>query len=132
MTLSSLVTGLAHVGIRVHDYARSRVFYELLGFEHAWGPVGPDNVAAMRHASGLELNFIVNAMHASAANILMDVADKHSGITHFALRVTDLERVEAGLHAAGIAISGKRGAAPVLALFVRDPDRNVIELALDD
>jgi lactoylglutathione lyase len=131
MELRTLVTGLSHIGIRVHDYDRSRAFYALLGFEHAWGPVGPDNVAAMRHASGLELNFIVNAPEPDAANILMDVVDKHPGITHLALRVSDVTAVEASLKAAGIAISGRRGEDPVRAVFVRDPDRNVIELASD-
>lgn len=131
MELRTLVTGLSHIGIRVHDYGRSRAFYALLGFEHAWGPVGPDNVAAMRHASGLELNFIVNAPRPNDANVLMDVADKHPGITHLALRVSDVAAVEAALQAAGVAISGRRGEHPVRAVFVRDPDRNVIELAND-
>jgi len=131
MELRSLVTGLSHIGLRVHDYNRSRAFYALLGFEHAWGPVGPDNVAAMRHASGLELNFIVNAPDANATNILMDVEDKHPGITHLALRVSDVAAVEAALVAAGVSISGHRGKSPVLAVFVRDPDHNVIELATE-
>lgn len=128
MTLRSLVTGLAHIGIRVHDYDRSRAFYEQLGFEHAWGPVGPENVAAMRHPSGLELNFIINAKDANAPNVLMDGSDKFAGVTHLALAITDVAAAIAALERAGIAISGKRGS---VALFVRDPDRNVIELASD-
>jgi len=128
MTLRSLVTGLAHIGIRVHDYDRSRAFYELLGFEHAWGPVGSDNVAAMRHSSGLELNFIVNATDAHLPNVLMDGSDKLAGITHIALAITDVAAAAAALERAGIPLSGRRGE---VALFVRDPDRNVIELASD-
>jgi lactoylglutathione lyase len=128
MTVRTLVTGLAHIGIRVHDYARTQAFYAQLGFEHAWGPVGPDNVAAMRHPSGLELNFIVNAKDAQLPNVLMDGSDKFAGITHIALSITDVASVEAALAQAGIAISGRRG---TVALFVRDPDRNVIELAAD-
>jgi lactoylglutathione lyase len=128
MALRSLVTGLAHIGIRVHDYARSRAFYSHLGFEHAWGPTGPDNVAAMRHPSGLELNFIVNAKNANLPNVLMDNDDKFAGVTHIALAITDVAAVEAALERAAIPISGRRGA---VALFVRDPDRNVIELAAD-
>jgi lactoylglutathione lyase len=131
MTLRTVVTGLAHIGIRVHDWARSEAFYAHLGFEHAWGPFGPDNVAAMRHPSGLELNFIINAPDPNAPNILQDTPAKHPGITHFALRVSDIAAVEAALTAAGIAISGRRGESPVVAVFVRDPDRNVIELAAD-
>jgi lactoylglutathione lyase len=125
------VIGLAHIGIRVHDYERSRAFYEQLGFVHLWGPVGPEKVAAMRHESGLELNFIVNAPDAQAGNILMDVPEKHAGVTHFALRVPSIASVEASLSEHGIPISGRRGESPTLAVFVRDPDRNVIELAAD-
>jgi lactoylglutathione lyase len=123
---ASFVHGLSHIGIRVHDLERSRAFYEQLGFKLTWGPAGPEPVAAMLHPSGLELNFILNAKQPDAPNILMDVGEKHPGITHIALKVGDLTKLEASLKEAGIAISGRRGSA---ALFVRDPDRNVIELA---
>src|SRR4029077_18696184 len=86
MSLLEQVLGLAHIGLRVHDTARSRAFYEQLGFTWAWGPYGPDNVGAMTHPSGLELNFIVNAPDAARPNILMDVAEKYPGITHIALK----------------------------------------------
>jgi hypothetical protein len=39
-----------------------------------------------------------------------------------------VSEVEAALQAAGIPLSGRRGD---VAVFVRDPDRNVIELASD-
>ena len=128
MALNAQVTGLSHIGIRVHDTARTRAFYERLGFEWLWGPAGPEPVAAMKHPSGLELNFILNAREKKAPNILMDVSEKHAGITHIALQIKDVAATRAALDAAGIAISGMRGAA---ALFVRDPDGNVIELAAD-
>ena len=127
MALSSLVTGLAHIGIRVNDLERARNFYTRLGFNHAWGPSGPEHVTGMTHGSGLEINLIVNAASAGE-NILMDVAEKHSGFTHIALKVKDLAAVEKALTESGIEISGRRGKA---AVFVRDPDRNVIELASD-
>ena len=122
------VQGLSHIGIRVHDLARSRAFYEQLGFRFEWGPAGPEPVAAMRHVSGLEINFILNAKSATAPNVLMDVPEKHAGYTHIALKIDDVAGTEAALTRAGIAITGRRGAA---ALFIRDPDRNVIELAAD-
>ena len=128
MALRSHVQGLAHIGIRVHDLARSRAFYEKLGFVFEWGPAGPEPVAAMRHASGLELNFILNAPASSEPNVLMDVREKHPGITHFALKIDNVDAVEGALADAGIRTSGKRGS---VALFVRDPDGNVIELASD-
>lgn len=126
--LRDVVAGLSHIGIRVHDLARARAFYESLGFAFQWGPAGPEHVVGMRHASGLEINLIVNAPDEAAPNILMDVPHKHAGFTHVALTVRDLAQAEAALGEAGIAISGRRGER---ALFVRDPDGNVIELALD-
>lgn len=82
----------------------------------------------MRHASGLEINFILNTKSATGPNVLMDVPEKHAGYTHIALRIDDVAKTEAVLTRAGIAITGKRG---TVALFIRDPDRNVIELAAD-
>ena len=60
----------------------------------------------------------------------MDVPDKHAGITHFALLCPDIVAAKRALDAAGIPLSGgpvtfETGAQ---AIFVRDPDRNVIEL----
>src|SRR6185295_14765584 len=129
--MSLEIAGLAHIGIRVHDLARSRAFYERLGFRWAWGPAGPEPVAAMTHASGLELNLIVNAPDAKRPNILMDVAEKYPGVTHIAFKIADIATTESELKAAGIEVSGRRGANPVHALFIRDPDGNVIELAAD-
>ena len=109
MSLAAQIEGLAHIGIRVHDLARSRAFYEQLGFTWTWGPFGTENVAGMTHRSGLELNFIVNAAGSEESNILMDVPEKHPGITHIALKIGDVATTEAALVAAGISISGKRG-----------------------
>jgi len=128
MTLKDRVQGLAHIGLRVHDLARSRAFYEQLGFAFAWGPYGPDKVCGLTHASGLEINFIVNAPDGDEPNVLMDVPEKHPGFTHVALKIDDVAATEAALAAAGVAISGRRDD---VALFVRDPDGNVVELASD-
>ena len=125
-----MITGIAHIGIRVHDLARAAQFYAHLGFVKTAGPVGPEPVAILEHPSGVELNLILNAPDASAPNILMDVPTKHPGITHIALLVPDLDVARAQLEAAGIALSG----GPIQFMpgargfFVRDPDRNVIEL----
>lgn len=124
------IAGLAHIGIRVHDLDRSVRFYELLGFRKTAGPIGPEPVAILQHETGLELNLILNAPNASEPNILMDVADKHAGITHFALLCPDITVAMKLLAAADIPLSG----GPILfgprakGIFVRDPDRNVIEL----
>ena len=124
------ISGLAHIGIRVHDLERSVRFYELLGFTKTAGPIGPEPVAILNHASGLEINLVLNAPHANEPNVLMDVPDKHPGITHFALLCPDILAAKARLEAVGIVPSGGpiRFGPGAQGIFVRDPDCNVIEL----
>jgi lactoylglutathione lyase len=124
------IGGLAHVGIRVHDLDRSVRFYALLGFHKTAGPIGPEPVAILQHPSGLEINLVLNATLADAPNVLMDGPDKHPGITHIALLCADIGAAQRQLQAAGVALSGgPMQLGPVArAIFVRDPDRNVIEL----
>jgi lactoylglutathione lyase len=130
MTDPIAIHGLAHVGIRVHDLDRSLGFYELLGFQKTAGPMGPEPVVVLEHPSGLELNLVLNAKSATPHNILMDVPEKHAGVTHIALLCPDLLAAKARLEAAGFPPSegpvrlGPHGQG----MFVRDPDRNVIEL----
>ena len=118
-----------HVGLRVRSLATARQFYEKLGFEFIVGPIGPEPVAVMEHPSGININFILNASDdASRENLLMDVAAKHTGYTHIALEVDDLNAAQQAVLAAGIEItetvSLPSGAA---FFFVRDPDANVLE-----
>ena len=124
------ILGLAHIGIRVHDLDRSVRFYELLGFTKTAGPIGPEPVAILDHPSGLELNLILNAPNANEANVLMDIPEKHPGITHFALLCPNIITAKERLEAAGIPLSGGpiRFNPNAQAIFVRDPDHNVIEL----
>ena len=124
------IQGLAHIGIRVHNLERSVAFYALLGFEKTAGPIGPEPVAILMHPSGLEVNLVVNAPSPDAPNILMDVPDKHPGITHFALLCNDILAARDHLAEAGIALSGGpiRFGPLAQGIFVRDPDGNVIEL----
>ncbi len=130
VTAAIPITGLAHVGIRVHDLERSLRFYALFGFEKTMGAIGPEPVAILEHPSGLEINLVLNAPRERAPNVLMDIPDKHAGITHIALRCEDIRSAQARLQAEGIPLSGGplRLGPQAEAIFVRDPDGNVIEL----
>lgn len=118
-----------HVGMRVNDLQTTRAFYEQLGFKFLVGPVGPEPVAIMEHPCGVNINFILNATVNQGSNILMDIDDKHSGYTHMALEVEDIKAVQRQLKALGIPVTE----GPVVMqsgstlMFIRDPDRNVIE-----
>jgi lactoylglutathione lyase len=125
-----LVRGIAHVGIRVADLERSKTFYALLGFELVGGPFGSEPVAILEHPAGIEINLIINASPASTNNVLLDEPVKHPGYTHIALDCSDIAAAQAALESAGIPLSGGPVTFPTghRAIFVRDPDRNVIEL----
>lgn len=123
------ITKINHVGIRVANLERSRVFYEKLGFEFIVGPVGPEPVAIMEHPSGVNINFILNADSQSSTNMLMDVPQKYPGYTHMALEVTDIQLVTMQLSNMAIELSGGPITIPdgSVFVFIRDPDGNVIE-----
>jgi lactoylglutathione lyase len=128
--VQQLISGVAHIGIRVRDLERSRAFYGVLGFELTAGPFSSEPVAILSHPSGVEINLIINAASERDHNVLMDEAVKHAGYTHVALTCPDLEVALASLERAGIFPSGGPVTFPTghRAIFLRDPDRNVIEL----
>jgi lactoylglutathione lyase len=123
------ISAINHVGIRVKSLQVSRIFYESLGFEFIVGPIGSEPVAIMEHPSGVNINFILNASEHSETNMLMDVAEKHTGYIHMALDVSDLESVQEQLKEKGIPITE----GPIVLedgsafIFIRDPNSNVIE-----
>ncbi len=122
------ITRINHVGLRVRDLALARAFYEKLGFEFLGGPMGPEPVAIVEHPSGVNINFILNASSdASPTNVLMDEPVKHTGFTHIALEITDVEGVKRQLDSHDIAITESVEFEGAMFFFVRDPDGNVIE-----
>lgn len=123
------ITGIDHIGVRIRNFTIAREFYEKLGFEFIEGPMGPEPVAVMEHPSGVNINFIINANSQFFDNILMDIDEKNTGHTHIALGVGDIKSVESNLQNLGIAVSEGPITLPngAVMLFIRDPDRNVIE-----
>lgn len=118
-----------HVGIRVADKSISIRFYETLGFDLV-SDVGFENghPVIMKHGSGVVLNLLGPAVDANGSNILMDVDEKYPGITHVALTVASLEVTRSFLEENSIEITGSFSFGEMSAVFIRDPDRNVIEL----
>ena len=123
------ITRINHVGLRVSNLDVTRAFYEKLGFEFLVGPIGPEPVAIMEHPSGVNINFILNASDSTKLNLLMDVPEKHTGYTHIALEVTDLESAQLYLESINYIITEGPVVTPDGAsfIFIRDPDDNVIE-----
>ena len=131
MNRTIAVERVDHIGIRVRDLDRALNFYHVLGFSLVHR-AKDDDVAIIRNENSVELNLIFNANAGdSAANVLMDAAEKYPGYTHMALRVASIPATIAALKANDIAITQ----GPVsfddsgqVSVFLRDPDRNVIEL----
>ena len=120
-----------HIGIRVRNLDRALAFYRVFGFDMVRRAEG-DDVAIIRNESGVEFNLVFNASAGDpSANILMDVPEKLPGYTHIALRVASIPATIAALNANDIAITQGPvafGEAVHVSVFIRDPDRNVIEL----
>ena len=120
-----------HIGIRVRDLDRALNFYRVLGFDLLYQAEG-DEVAIIRNEHRVELNLIFNANAGEPnTNVLMDAPDKYPGYTHMALRVTSIAATIGALKANDIAITQgpvSFGESGHVSVFVRDPDRNVIEL----
>jgi lactoylglutathione lyase len=130
MTMIDIET-VDHIGVRVADLDRAMAFYALFGFvaEHR---AENDAVVVIRNRHNVELNLVYNASNDSGGrNILMDVPDKYPGYTHVAFRVGSIAGAIEMLRENKIKITqgpvsfGRDGHVSV---FLRDPDRNVIEL----
>ena len=118
-----------HVGIRVSDKTRSIEFYQALGFE-TLADIGFDqgHPVIMQHPSGVVLNLLGPSNTGNDKNILMDVDEKYPGITHVSFKVASMDEARRFLKDRGIALTGEFTFKGMHAIFIRDPDRNVIEL----
>jgi lactoylglutathione lyase len=123
------IESVNHVGIRIGDRSRSVTFYTGLGFELI-EDAGFDegHPIVMKHPSGVVLNLLGPSNVANNQNILMDVDEKYPGYTHIALTVNSLADATSFMGDNDIEITGSFSFGTMSAIFVRDPDRNVIEL----
>ena len=118
-----------HIGIRVSDRQQAVAFYEQLGFRevHHFAKYEANE---METPDGVRINLIFNAARLPhGRNVLLDEPVKLPGMTHPAFIVDDLYGLKDWLGQAGIAITeGIHRIGPRrIALFIRDPDRNVLE-----
>lgn len=123
------ITNFDHIGIRISARENSVAFYELLGFKLiADGGHDKGHPLVMLHPSGININLLGPATEKAGVNILMDEMAKYPGITHLAIKVADAEATEAFVTENGIEITGRREFRGTKTIFIRDPDRNVLEL----
>lgn len=118
-----------HVGIRVSDRQQALAFYEQLGFRetHRFDDYEANE---MESSDGVRINLIYNATRLPhGKNVLLDEPIKLPGVTHAAFVVDDLYAFKAWLDQAGIPITEDihRLGPRRITLFIRDPDRNVLE-----
>ena len=123
------IESVNHVGIRVREKVQSVAFYELLGFKFdSDAGFEQGHPIIMHHPGGVTINLLGPASDSTDNNILMDVEEKHSGITHVALTVSSLDETKSFLADNNIELTGSFSFGKMSAVFIRDPDRNVIEL----
>ena len=123
------IESVNHIGIRISDKNRSVAFYQTLGFEFN-GDAGFEDghPIIMQHPSGVVVNLLGPADQEPGRNILMDVEERYSGITHVALTVSSIDHARQFMRDEGIEETGSFSFGSMSAVFMRDPDRNVIEL----
>jgi lactoylglutathione lyase len=123
------IKSLDHVGIRVMDFDESIGFYEKLGFL-VTRQDSKEHVVVLTHDSGVEINLLDSGSDDNnKKNILMDIEQKFPGYTHYAIEVDSAVTAKNFFDSVGIETTE----GPVTfgdgktSVFVRDPDRNVIE-----
>ncbi len=123
------IINLDHIGIRVMNWDISIPFYEQFGFVLTRKDDN-EHVVVLRHPSGVVINLLDSGEDDNDnKNILMDVDELYPGYTHYSLEVESVYDAKDYMESAGIKITG----GPITfgdgntAIFIRDPDKNVIE-----
>jgi catechol 2,3-dioxygenase-like lactoylglutathione lyase family enzyme len=126
------LTHFDHVGLRVTDLEKAQGFYEKLGFRADPSEESPGSRArGLVNPAGLRIHLIYNGEQPpGGGNILMDVPQKWPGYTHSAFIIDDIDALVSWLAEEGIEITegpSVFGHGRRKVLFIRDPDRNVLE-----
>jgi len=119
---------IGHIHLKVADLERSIHFYqEVLGFDLLFKHAG----AAFLSAGGYHHHIGLNTWHSEGQ---FPAAKENTGLYHFALNYPtkcELARVVKRLRDMDYAIAGAADHTTHLAIYLRDPDGNGIELAWD-
>lgn len=111
------IKSIDHVGITVTDLARSVKFYEMLGFEQVEdGGFEEGKPVVMRHYSGVTIKLLKRTNGAI------------QGGTQIALEVGSLSKTRAFMDYNDIEVTDTYDFESGGAIYIRDPDDNVIEL----
>jgi catechol 2,3-dioxygenase-like lactoylglutathione lyase family enzyme len=125
------LTFFDHVGVRVTDLDAAQAFYGKLGFEPDPQEESPRARArGLVNDAGLRIHLIYNGVPHEHGNVLMDAPVKWPGYTHAAFIIDDLDAMVEWLAREGVPITegpSVYGHGRRKVLFIRDPDRNVLE-----
>lgn len=126
-----LITGMAHLGVRVAGFERSVRFCAALGFSVIRDD-RKERVVVQKHSRGVEMNLLGSADNDNEGrNVLMDEPAQFPGYMHIVLRVADVYASAQAVQLLNISVTE----GPVTfgdgstSIFFRDPDCNVIELS---
>jgi lactoylglutathione lyase len=111
------------------EFGRAISFYEKLGFT-VTRQDSKEHVVVFKHTCGSEINLLDSGDDENERrNVLMDVDMKYPRYTHYAIQVDSANEAKLFLEHLGLRVTE----GPVTfgdgktSVFVRDPDRNVIE-----
>jgi lactoylglutathione lyase len=133
--LAGNLTGPQHLGIPVTDIARSRAFYERLGFKQVMTAEVPEGTGTIKVAM-MDFNGFVIEIFELPAEDQLGIRDRKDGhIDHIALNVLDVDRAFRELKAAGLDVLEEKPVflpfweKGVLFFNVRGPDGERVEFA---
>ena len=144
------IEGMVHVNINCSDYAASKKFYEMLGFEEVWR-VPETNTAEVAAAVGMppySVNGALLALKGSQPALVIDLLEwreprdpgapyphlYHLGISRLALRSSDLDADYIFLKNQGVEILSTPATVAIDAnhgsrfFCFKDPDGTFLEL----